>query len=455
MSDPPRTTPEPSGPYLHRLLYRWFVEYNPLYLVSAALVLGGGFAMSRELSGRAGVAGPLGVAATSEVYALALIGGAALLRRLELRRPAVILSVLAALYQGDLTLHTEACVYMGVAGLVASAAWVALFAAKLAALAWAMGLRLSRSALVVPSLAAAGMAALPHLFDTVDAARTTTLVAAWVFGVAAAVAWTPRRVESRAVLSPWQSIVFVRALRVTWALWAVLAALHVVFWSTAYPVQLSALLPVPILVATSRMRSERSVWLSVAASLALSGAVAPGFFYLTAAMACASLLLRALRAPRWSAGQVSATPAAVGPYRVDGSDVAAPGSRPPEPVLTFGPDEPAVRARLCTGALASGYLAAWTLGWAGGPWPEHLLWLDLALAAIVGLLFVRRRVRGPFVPLSASALHAAWRAHLVPAPATALGWGALSVALGFALLVGSLAVAWQLRRHAPRLSSTS
>jgi hypothetical protein len=451
-AEPPAAPP---ASYVQRLLYRWFVEYNPLYLVSAVLVLGGGFAMSRELSGRPGVAGPLGVAAISEVYALALIGGAALLKRLELRRPAVMLAVLAALYQGDLTLHTEACVYMGVLGLVASAVWAALFAVKLAGLAWAMGLRLSRSALVVPSLSAAGMAALPHLFDTRDAARTTALVVVWVFGVAAAAAWAPRRVESRVELSPWQALVFARALRVTWTLWAVLASLHVLFWSTAYPVQLSALLPVPMLVATSRMRRERSVWLAVAASLALSAVAAPGSFYLAAAMACATLALRAHRAPRWSHVHVAAESAAVGPYRVDDSELAAPVEPRPEPDLSFGPEEPAARARLATGALASAYLAAWTLGWTGGPWPDHLLALDLALTGLVALLFVRRRARAPLAPLAATALHAGWRAHLVPAPVTALGWGALSVSLGFTLLVGSLAAAWYLRRHAPRLSSTS
>ena len=51
--------------------------------------------------------GPLRVAAIAEVYAVALIGGAALLMRIGQRRPAVMLALLTALYQCSLTLHGD------------------------------------------------------------------------------------------------------------------------------------------------------------------------------------------------------------------------------------------------------------------------------------------------------------------------------------------------------------
>jgi len=128
-------------PYWRKLLHRWFVEYNPLYLVSATLVLGGMILSSRGLAHEGSLYGEIGVAAIAELYALALIGGAALLMRLEHRRSAVMLALLTVLYQCDLTLHTETCPNLGTIGVVASAGWLALFVAKLVALGWAMKLR--------------------------------------------------------------------------------------------------------------------------------------------------------------------------------------------------------------------------------------------------------------------------------------------------------------------------
>src|SRR5215471_429980 len=110
---------------VRRLLHRWFVEYNPLYIVSAALVLRGVNLLSHAVNLQ------LGVPAIVELYAWTLIGGAAFLYRVGLRRPAVMLSLLAVVYQGDLTLHTETCAYLGWTGVIASGVWLASFALKL------------------------------------------------------------------------------------------------------------------------------------------------------------------------------------------------------------------------------------------------------------------------------------------------------------------------------------
>ena len=93
--------------YWQRLSYRWFVEYNPLYLLSAALVLGGVTLVTRGLANSASAFELVGVGAIPELYAALLIAGAALLTRAGTRRPAVLLALIAILYQGDLTLHTE------------------------------------------------------------------------------------------------------------------------------------------------------------------------------------------------------------------------------------------------------------------------------------------------------------------------------------------------------------
>src|SRR4051812_37312222 len=121
--------------FWRRLLHRWLVQYNPLYLLSASLCLGGMILCSRGLAREGSAHGELVVAGIAELYAVALIAGAALLTRIGQRRPAVMLALLTALYQCDLTLHTEACVWLGGAGMVAAAAWLALFVAKLLALA--------------------------------------------------------------------------------------------------------------------------------------------------------------------------------------------------------------------------------------------------------------------------------------------------------------------------------
>ena len=49
-STTPDDAPGPGASYTRRLLHRWLVEYNPLYLLSAALVLAGTFLCSRGLA---------------------------------------------------------------------------------------------------------------------------------------------------------------------------------------------------------------------------------------------------------------------------------------------------------------------------------------------------------------------------------------------------------------------
>ena len=93
--DPPPAVTEPASreAALRALLEEWFVTYNPLPLASAALVLGGLWIASREVAMR-GVVGALGVSAIAELYSLALIAGAWVLRAHGHRRSAVMLGLL-------------------------------------------------------------------------------------------------------------------------------------------------------------------------------------------------------------------------------------------------------------------------------------------------------------------------------------------------------------------------
>ena len=119
-------SPDPNADFWRKLLHRWLVQYNPLYLLSASLCLAGMILCSRGLAHGGSAHGELVVALIAEVYAGALIGGAALLTRIGQRRPAVMLALITALYQCDLTLHTEASACLGSVGVAASAVWAAL-----------------------------------------------------------------------------------------------------------------------------------------------------------------------------------------------------------------------------------------------------------------------------------------------------------------------------------------
>ena len=156
-----------SRAFWRALLYRWFVEYNPAYLLSAACVFGGCFLWSRGVVNDPSLTSALGIPAVAELYAFALIGGAALLTRLEQRRPAVLLALVFAAYQWDTTLHTEACAYLGDVGLWASLVWLALFFVKLRAIAWALRVRVDRGMLVAFALGAVGLVVLPRVLPLV------------------------------------------------------------------------------------------------------------------------------------------------------------------------------------------------------------------------------------------------------------------------------------------------
>lgn len=422
-----------------RLFHRWFVQYNPLYLLSAALVLGGLTLVSREAARGESVLGALGVAAIAELYAFALIGGAAFLVRIGHRRPAVMLALVAVLYQSDLTLHVETCAYLGALGHAAAAAWVGLFVAKLYALAAALELCPSRSAVLVPSLGAAGLAALPQLFRVVAPDGRTALVALFVFGVGAAALFTRRRVES----GVGYDVRGLRSLRATWCIWAALGLGHVLYWIAENDVSLAALAPPAALLATRWIRREGATFAVAGATLVATALLAPALLSPAALMAAVVLTLSALRAPVRHALQSASSFAP--PYRG-----ATPAPPAPPSELAFARARPAARRRLLLGAGVSLHLALWTAGWSGGPWPEHVLVLDVALVIACAAATWRLRRALPAAPALAIGAHFAVAAGWIGAPRTPLEWGLAAIGLGFAALATALAASWRWRPGAPR-----
>lgn len=434
-----RPDPGPSRSGASALLHEWFVEYNPAYLFSAALVLAGLTLVSLDLAEDVAFAG-LGVAAVAEVYALALIASAAFLRRVGLRRVAVMVGLLAALYQCDLTMHVETSAYLGRAGAVAACAWVALFALKLRLLAAALELRLSRSALLVPTLGAAGLALLPQLFRDLAPDARTTATALVGFAVGATALWTSRHVTS-AVGFDYRGR---RAVRGTWLMWAGGALLHVAYWCVELGIEPWGLVPAAALLTTRWLRRERAVWALAVLTLALVALTDAPSLPFTALMVAIALALRALRAPS------EPVPAAAAPleppYRGAGRPPVAEITADAMPGTSFGPADRAARERLLVGAISSLHLAAWTTLAPGGLWCPHLLVLDGPL--VIGCAIAAWRLRSwqPIVPLAPLGAHLVVQLGWVTAPRGVAQWGMASIALGFAMLGAGLAASWRAQR---------
>lgn len=229
------------------LLHRWFVQYNPSYLLSAALVLAGLTLVSRGLAGEQPGWGQVVVALLAEVYAWALLGGAALLVRKGQQRPAVLLGLLAMVYQADLTLFTETCADLGLRGVAPAALWLSVFVAKLAALGKALRVRIHARALAAASFGASGLVLLPFLARYLDTQRPGSpllssresgyLVAFFLFAL---LALLPRDLGRSAAplgaLDGWGKTVLRRVSLAVWSIWCVAFALHLWMWVVQYSV---------------------------------------------------------------------------------------------------------------------------------------------------------------------------------------------------------------------------
>ena len=416
------------------LLHRWLVEYNPVYLCSAALVLFGLTLIARALAQHDAVWSMLAVPALAELYAFSLIAGAAFLVRIGHRRPAVMLGLLAVLYQGDLTMNVELAVYLETVGKLAAASWVLLFALKLRAIAWALQLRLSRSAMVVPTGAALGLAALPHLLSHASPAARSALVAHAVFGIGAAAVWTKREVTSAV---PWD-VRGRRCLRAAWAIWAALAVGHVGYWAVSWRFDVTPIALLLPFLATRWMRREREVWGTVATALVGVAVLAPWHFWIAAVMAAVTLALHAMR-EQWVRVELSPVARAEPPYRSDHALHAEP------PSYAWDVD-PRATARLAIGAVVSAYLAIWTTRWTGGALPLHWLWLDVALVSVCLAVALHRRRRALITPLAPILLHTAAQRGWVTEPHGSLEWGIAATSAGFVSLLGAVWGTWRLGR---------
>lgn len=416
--------------YWQRLMHRWFVQYNPIYLVSAALVLAGANLLSAGLARRGGVFSELGGAAVAALYAWSLLAACALLVRRGAVRPAVMLALLVVLFQCDVTLHTATSANLGATGLIASALWLGNGLVQLGVLAKTMRLAVSFSAWLTVGLGALGLAALPQALPHLDAGPASGLIGAWCFGLAMVASHTHRRVRSSRPLDDWGATVLRRSLRTSWLLWGGALSVHVGLWATDRGLRLQLLVPLALLLATRWTRSEAKTWLAVLAALGLGAGLLPEFFWMVAAASALTLWLRATRRPRRQEPSVEA--GGRGPYR---------SSSPPPPArarIVFARAPLPAYRRLGFGALALSYVATWTFDWSGGPWPEHTLPSLLVFSLALLTLARAWRSRGALTLLVPAPVHWATQRGVLEAPASLAHWGGLAVGLGFALLAVGL-----------------
>ena len=436
------TTERPSPPEqaMRALLHRWFVEYNPLYLLSAALVVTGCFFVWRGLAREDCTVASIGVASVSELYALSLVGGVALLVRIGRTRPAVFLTLLFVLYQWDVTLHTEMSAYLGSVGSWSVAGWFALFVAKVYLLARALRVRIARGVLGAAIFAALGLAVGPRVLREVGPTNGGALIAVWLFALGAL--HRPTGVTSLVELTPWGRIVLRRVTAAAWCLSGAMIVFHVLFWASERRLSLGPILTIVPLLFVRRVRREASAWWIVGATAMVVALGVPEAFGLTALLSAVALCLRAV-APTFEGGPPAGDRAASvedAPYRGGG---AAPFEDPAalEPSAPFvGPEE---RARLFVGAAFALYFSAWAIRADTGAWPAYVAAIELTL--VVFLTTRRLRLRLPVVPLVACYGHIVASNDLLPVPRSSLAWGITTIALGFVLLGASLAAAYFFR----------
>jgi len=429
------------------LMHRWFVQYNPMYLASAACVLAGVYLVSDGLGGAEARRGEIWLIPVVQTYEVLLIAGAALLYRVAgLRRPAVILAMVEVVYLCDVTFQTEVAAYLGSVGLATSAGWAVALPLKLALLAWALRLRLSASAVVLPTLGGLLVAAMPHVLyhRLLGHEQATTLIVCSVFGLVAAWVWFRPTLVSREELDDWGTTVLTRASRAIWILWGGFLLGHVAFWVHAHELGPGVLLLTPVvLLATLRARRELHAWAGVALALGV-GLLDPRAVSCTALLAAAALVFLGRRGFALTLAD-DGPPTAPHPYR---STTQTPVDDAPPPAAVMLPCP-----RLHVGAVACVWFGVWTFGWQHWPLPVHLPWLDLAVTALLVAGAIRLRLySGVFFAVLID-LHLAFSRQVVPSGK--LQWGALLVLSGFALLVGGVAINWALRRRVTSANEAS
>jgi hypothetical protein len=408
--------PEMAGgavPGWREVLHHWFVRYNPLYFFSAFCVLAGVFLVAQGVGGlesRWVLEVPVALFAVVQAYeALLILGCAFLARRVGAIRPAVLLALAEVVFLFDCTFRLESVAHVGPAAPWLIGLWVALVAAKLRGLAWALRLTVPASAYALAIGASAGIAAMVAGLSAqlLDKAMTAQ-IAGWYGALLLARALTRRPALGCAfAVTPWACEVLRRTGRAALVVLALLYFYHL--WSYI------------LFVGGERLAAMACGQLGALLLLcALSARNGPGVFW----FGCA-VILTALPGAA-TAGLAAFVVAAVFAYHAAHHGFS----------------------RLAVGAALTLYAGVWLIAWRGGALPALpalLSWESAGLAALLVLIGWHLKVRLAWVVLGLLALPPLYRYAPLFLPSTELGWGLLLLVLGFAALPVGLTVNWWLR----------
>jgi hypothetical protein len=382
--------------------HEWFIRYNPFYFFSALCVLLGVLLVSRGLGGMDWRGGQLCLSAVIQCYEILLIGGAALLFRFGRRqyRPAVILAVIEIFFMFDGTFRLELFATLGSVGILTSALWAALVAAKLYALARCFSLRIPYAALIVIILAAGGLAGLPHALELFRPEKGLIHLGAIWYGVLLAVILLYRspKLTCHMPLTHWQETVLRRVRKTAFWVWGGFYFSHLAAAMSVLQIPVTPAQAAPFFLILCLGKREKRVWAGGILTLLFTS---------------------------WVPLTLSPAAAVVGGvYLV----MARRGGR----------------ARLYPGAVLCFYLAVWTFGWEGGAFPGAEPWLILTATGLLLLMAWFRRTPAALVAAIVAILPGS--EHWLPSGA--LQWGAFCLLIGFVTLPAGIALNWT---HGPPL----
>lgn len=389
--------------WLHKKLHYWFVQYNPLYFFSALCVLFGMFLISRGLGEMDWHQGQLLLTAVMQLYEILLItGGALLFRAAGQYRPAVILVLIEVFFLFDCTFRTEMMTTLGSVGVIITVTWVTLVAFKLIVLAWMFRLKASAAAIIVPVLAAVGIAGVPHALELNEVDKVLLHLGAIWYGVIlmASVLYVRPKVDCTISLDDWGKTVLRRAKTTALVMWAGLYLFHLIIWMELFNIPFSLAQAAPFFLLWFLFKKEVWAWVGGLVIIALTSVV----------------------------------PFAVTPTALIVGIVYGLKARQ------------TARYRFYLGTAVCFYLAFWAIGWRGGALPEPSLWLILTTTLILLVMAWCWRLPSA-IPATVLVMLPGAEVLL---PKGSLQWGSFTLVIGFTALIAGIAVNWTHRRFKPK-----
>jgi hypothetical protein len=287
---------------------------------------------------------------------------------------------------------------LGTSGMMISAVWVALVALKLNFLLWIFRLKVSATMIVIPILAAAGVAFFPYALPAYKgAALWIHLGATWYGVLLGAGAFSLRtRVESTVQLDDRALTVLRRIRTAAMFLWAGFYMFHTAIWMVTFDIPLTLAHASPLFTLCLLLKREVWTWAGsfsvVAMTTVLPPSVTPAAFILA--------ILLGIKAWR------------------------------------TGPN------RYYSGAIICLYIGFCSMGWEGGKLPDPHL--GLLIPTTVALLSAAWFLRLPSaIPAAIMVMLSGSKVFL---PRGLIQWGSFILIIGFTTLIAGFLLNWHQMR---------